>query len=89
MINEESVVAFCLLSVFWAIGRYGGPMYKEWAESQASKIKGILNAAREEHTTAVQERIDNVKQLGGVVEVTKDLFEVSKVRLAVLGFYNN
>ena len=81
VINEESVVAFCLLSVFWAIGRYGGPLYKEWAESQTTKIKGILNAAREEHTAAVQKRIDNVKQLGGVVDVTKNLFEVSKVRL--------
>ena len=83
VINEESVVAFCLLSVFWAIGKYGGPMYAEWAEGQTAKIKGILNAAREEHTTAVQKRIDNVKQLGGVVDVTKDLFEVSKVRLVV------
>ena len=64
-------------------------MYKEWAEGQTSKIKGILNAAREEHTTAVQKRIDNVKQLGGVVDVTKDLFEVSKVRLAPSVYVNS
>ena len=64
-------------------------MYKEWADGQTSKIKGILNAAREEHTTAVQRRIDNVKQLGGVVDVTKDLFEVSKVWPAAFVVHNN
>ena len=79
VINEETVVAFCLLSVFWAVGKYGGPMYKEWADGQVSKLKGILNAAREDHTAAVKSRIDNVKQLGGVIDVTKQLFEVSKV----------
>jgi F-type H+-transporting ATPase subunit b len=80
VVNEESIVAFCLLSVFWAIGKYGGPMYREWADSQINKIRGILNAAREDHTAAVKSRIENVKQMGGVVDITKALFEVSKVR---------
>jgi F-type H+-transporting ATPase subunit b len=79
VVNEESVVAFSLLSVFWAVAHYGGPMYKEWAEGQNHKIKGILNAARDDHTNAVKQRIDSVKSLGGVVDVTRDLFAVSKV----------
>lgn len=54
-------------------------MYKDWAEGQVNKIKGILNAAREDHTSAVKQRIENVKELGGVIDVTKSLFEVSKV----------
>lgn len=66
-------------SVFWALFKYGGPMYSEWANGQVDKVKGILNAAREDHTTAVKKRIDNVKQLGSVIEVTKQLFELSKV----------
>ena len=80
VVNEETVVMFSTLCVFWAVARYGGPMYKEWAQGQVNKIKGILNAAREDHTAAVKQRIDNVKQLGGVVDITKQLFEVSKVR---------
>jgi F-type H+-transporting ATPase subunit b len=79
VVNEETVVMFCTLSVFWAVAHYGGPMYKEWAQSYVNKVKGILHAAREDHTTAVKQRIDNVKQLGGVVDITKQLFEVSKV----------
>lgn len=55
-------------------------MYKEWADGQVNKIKGILNAARADHTEAVKTRIESVSQLGSVVDVTKTLFEVSKVR---------
>jgi len=53
-------------------------MYTEWADGQVAKMKGILNAAREDHTSAVKSRIENVKQLGSVIDVTKQLFEVSK-----------
>ena len=81
VVNEETVVAFSLLSVFWAVGKYGGPMYKEWVDGQIAKMKGILNAAREDHTSAVKSRIENVKQLGNVIDITKQLFEVSKVEI--------
>lgn len=59
-------------------------MYKEWAEGQVQKQKDILNSARADHTDAVKQRVENVKQLSGVVDVTKQLFEVSKVRLSLL-----
>ncbi|KAF1346976.1 ATP synthase subunit 4 [Delphinella strobiligena] len=78
VVNEESIVLLCLLSVYTGIAIYGGPAYKEWAEGQNNKIKNILNTARKEHTSAVQKRIEGVKDLGGVVEITKNLFEVSK-----------
>ena len=54
-------------------------MYREWAQAQCDKIKNILFEARANHGKAVQERYDNVKQLSNVIDVTKDLFEVSKV----------
>ncbi|KAL1965810.1 hypothetical protein VTN77DRAFT_5131 [Rasamsonia byssochlamydoides] len=78
VLNEETVAAFCLLSVFTAVAKYGGPLYKQWAEGQVQKYKDILNAARADHTNAVKQRIENVQQLSGVVEITKQLFEVSK-----------
>jgi len=78
VVNEETVVAFCLLSVFYAVGKYGGPMYRDWADGQIDKIKNILNAARADHTSAVKSRIGNVQQMAGVVDITKTLFEVSK-----------
>ncbi|UNI14654.1 atp4 subunit B of the stator stalk of mitochondrial F1F0 ATP synthase [Purpureocillium takamizusanense] len=78
VMNEETVVAFCLLAVWGGIIKYGGPAYKEWAESQNEKIKNILNSARADHTEAVKTRIEDVKQMGGVIDITKTLFEVSK-----------
>jgi len=79
VVNEETVVALCLLSIWGAVFKYGGPMYKDWAEGQVNKIKDILNSARADHTEAVKTRIESVQQLGSVVEITKTLFEVSKV----------
>ncbi|KAM0283640.1 hypothetical protein ACHAQH_002418 [Verticillium albo-atrum] len=78
VVNEESVVAFCLLAVWGALIKYGGPMYSEWADAQSNKIKGLLDQARTDHAKAVQVRIDDVKQMSGVVDITKSLFEVSK-----------
>ncbi|KAI9779997.1 MAG: atp4 subunit B of the stator stalk of mitochondrial F1F0 ATP synthase [Peltula sp. TS41687] len=78
VVNEESIVALSLLTVFWAIGKYGGPVYKEWADGQIARQKAILNGARQNHTDAVRHRIQGVKELGGVVDITKQLFEVSK-----------
>ena len=83
VVNEETIVMIALLTVFWGVAQYGGPMYSEWAKSQNEKVKGILNSAREEHTEAVKNRIANVKDLSGVVDITKDLFAVSRVILVV------
>lgn len=86
VLNEETVAAFCLLSVFTAVAKYGGPAYREWAEGQVQKHKDILNAARSDHTNAVKQRMDNVNQLSGVVDVTKQLFAVSRVCFSCLVF---
>ena len=77
--NEETIIAICLLAVWGGMIQYGGPAYKEWAEAHSERIKGILNSARADHTEAVKGRIGDVKQMTGVVEITKNLFEVSKV----------
>ncbi|KAI1634940.1 putative ATP synthase subunit 4, mitochondrial [Biscogniauxia mediterranea] len=78
VVNEETVVAFCLFSVWAALIKYGGPPYVKWATAQNNKIRDLLNAARADHTQAVKNRIENVQQMGGVVDITKALFEVSK-----------
>jgi F-type H+-transporting ATPase subunit b len=85
VMNEETVVAVCLLAVWGGLIKYGGPGYKAWAEAQNEKIKNILNSARADHTEAVKTRIEDVKQMSGVVEITKDLFAVSKVSFEMRG----
>ncbi|KAF2869260.1 hypothetical protein BDV95DRAFT_629873 [Massariosphaeria phaeospora] len=78
VVNEESIVAFSLLTIFWAVAHYAGPAWSSYAQQQAEKITGILNAARADHTTAVKQRMQSVQDLGGVIDITKTLFEVSK-----------
>lgn len=80
VMNEETVVAFCLFSVWGSLIKFGGPLYSEWADAQGKKIMGILNSARADHTQAVKDRIQDVQQMAGVIDITKALFEVSKVR---------
>merc|ERR1712070_145013 len=55
-----------------------GPGYREWALGQADKFKNILNSARKDHTDAVKSRMSSVQDLSGVIDVTKNLFAVSK-----------
>ncbi|ORY14600.1 ATP synthase subunit 4 [Clohesyomyces aquaticus] len=78
VVNEESIVALSLLTIFWAVAHYGGPAWSSYAQGQVEKITGILNSARENHTLAVKERIESVQDLSGVIDITKVLFEVSK-----------
>ena len=80
VVNEESIVFFSLLTIYFGVYNYVGPMYKEFAENYSNKIKNILNAARDDHTNAVKSRISSVSDLGGVIQTTKDLFAVSKAR---------
>ncbi|KAF2857865.1 hypothetical protein K470DRAFT_278985 [Piedraia hortae CBS 480.64] len=78
VVNEEAIVMVSLLTIYWALYNYLGPMYRSWADGMADKYKNILNAAREHHTNAVKARIGTVKDLSGVIDITKDLFAVSK-----------
>ena len=54
--------------------------YRDWAEGHIKRVRDILNASRAEHTQVVKDRIQSVEQMKDVVEVTKGLFAVSKVR---------
>ncbi|PNS15846.1 ATP synthase subunit 4, mitochondrial [Sphaceloma murrayae] len=78
VVNDESIVMMSLLTIYWAIAHYGGPMYSSWAEGQMDKMRKIFRDARADHTQAVKTRVESVKDLGSVVEVTKNLFAVSK-----------
>lgn len=79
VINEETVVMLCTLSVFAAIFKYLGPAYAEWANGAIQRQRDTLDAAKKDHLSAVQARLESVQELGGVIDITKNLFEVSKV----------
>ncbi|KAK6336366.1 atp4 subunit B of the stator stalk of mitochondrial F1F0 ATP synthase [Orbilia brochopaga] len=78
VINEEFVVAFCLICMYTGVTRIITPGYNDWAEAHIKRVKDVLYAARADHKNAVQERIDQVAEMKDVVQITKDLFAVSK-----------
>ncbi|KAI5306458.1 hypothetical protein KEM56_000806 [Ascosphaera pollenicola] len=78
VMNEETVIAFSLLTVFYGVAKLAGPAWSSFAQSEIKKHTDSLTTARAEHTNAVKQRIEDVKQLEGVVGITKQLFEVSK-----------
>jgi len=76
--TDETVLLIGTLAVFSFIVRALRAPYKEWAETNINRIKDILESTRTEHTKAVVDRIDSVKELKDVVEITKGLFAISK-----------
>ena len=46
--------------------------------SDMQKIRGVLQSARDQHTSAVRERITSVEAMKEVVPLTTQLFELSK-----------
>jgi len=64
--------------LLYLVAQLGAPGYSQWVNSIAQQQSQVLNSAREDHKAAIQERIDSVGQMKDVVEITKNLFEVSK-----------
>lgn len=76
--NDESVILICSSLLLYLVSQLGAPGYTAWVNQVAQQQSNLLNSAREDHKQAIQERIDSVGQMRNVVELTKNLFEVSK-----------
>jgi len=72
------VILICSAILVYLITSLGGAPYSAFVASVQQQHSHVLNSARAEHKQAVQERIDSVGQMRNVVDITKDLFEVSK-----------
>ncbi|KAF7977819.1 hypothetical protein HWV62_2547 [Athelia sp. TMB] len=83
VMNEETVVFVGTAIMFLAIAKLMNQPYKEWAETNISRIRGVLDKSRSEHTQAVKDRINSVEQMKDVVSLTEGLFAVSKVHNSV------
>ncbi|KAI8575327.1 hypothetical protein K450DRAFT_262241 [Umbelopsis ramanniana AG] len=67
--NEETLVLVA----------FGGlEPYNSMADEHINRIKNVLYKARNDHKSAVNERIDQVGQMKDIVDVTKNLFALSR-----------
>jgi len=78
VMNEETVIAVGFFLLLTFIAKSVREPYRDWAEAQIAKIRGILDGARAEHTQAVKDRINSVGQMKDVVSITEGLFALSK-----------
>jgi F-type H+-transporting ATPase subunit b len=76
--NEESLVLLAFAATFGGIVKAAREPFNEWADVHINKIRSVLEKARVDHKSAVEDRIDQVGQMKDVVEVTKALYALSK-----------
>ncbi|GMK59621.1 hypothetical protein CspeluHIS016_0802270 [Cutaneotrichosporon spelunceum] len=78
VVNEESILAAAFFIILYAIGKNIGAPYSSWANGHIERIRGVLNGAREQHTSAVSQRLDGLESLKEVVPLTEQLYAVAK-----------
>lgn len=79
----DSQINVCILTFFFA------HLFRLMPRLALQKILGVLNASRQEHTSAVEARITDVSEMKDSVDVTKALFAMSKVCLSPTGQPSN
>ncbi|ORE09707.1 hypothetical protein BCV72DRAFT_55858 [Rhizopus microsporus var. microsporus] len=78
ILNEETLVLIATTGLLGVLLKYLREPFTNMADEHIARIKNILVQAREDHKTAVQERIDEAGQMKDLVDVTKALFELSR-----------
>ncbi|CAO3607901.1 unnamed protein product [Cunninghamella blakesleeana] len=76
--NEETLVLVAAGGLLAVLLKYLREPFTEMGNEHINRIKNVLNQARNDHKSAVQERIDQAGQLKDLVDVTKALFEISR-----------
>ncbi|KAL0080822.1 ATP synthase F0 subcomplex subunit B ATP4 [Phycomyces blakesleeanus] len=78
VLNEETLVLVASLGLLGVLLKYVREPFTTMANDHISRIKNILVQARDDHKSAVQERINEVGQMKDLVDVTKSLFAISR-----------
>ncbi|KAJ1556168.1 atp4 subunit B of the stator stalk of mitochondrial F1F0 ATP synthase [Nowakowskiella sp. JEL0078] len=78
VVDMEFFEALCIFGAFsvWYTG--GKDLAISYIRDRREKIRSVLTQAREDHKAVVQERITHISKLSDVVDVTKDLYGLSK-----------
>ncbi|KAG2215332.1 hypothetical protein INT45_011173 [Circinella minor] len=78
ILNEETLVLVASGGLLAVLLKYLREPYNNMANDHINRIKSILNQARNDHKSAVEERISEAGQMKDLVDVTKALFELSR-----------
>ncbi|CAO3595102.1 unnamed protein product [Absidia cylindrospora] len=78
IVNEETLVLVGAAGLLGVLLQYLREPFTAMGNEHINRIKSVLNQARDDHKSAVQERIDQVGEMKDLVDVTKSLFEISR-----------
>lgn len=78
VVNEETVILASFLGILWFLINSGKQNYINWMDNHINHMRSLLNNSRQEHANVVKERIQTIGSLKDIVNITKNLFEVSK-----------
>ncbi|KAJ3049964.1 atp4 subunit B of the stator stalk of mitochondrial F1F0 ATP synthase [Rhizophlyctis rosea] len=78
IIDAETFEMGCIFGAYYLWYNMGKESAAEYFKERRGTIKRVLEQAREEHKTVVQERIAHITKMDDLVDVTKGMFEMSK-----------
>jgi F-type H+-transporting ATPase subunit b len=78
IIDGEFFEMMCLFGAYYVWYSNGKTMAKDYFKGRQDQIKSVLENARKDHSSVVQERITHIQKMSDTVEVTEALYEISK-----------
>ncbi|KAJ1652955.1 atp4 subunit B of the stator stalk of mitochondrial F1F0 ATP synthase [Dispira simplex] len=76
--NEETIALVAFAGLVTLLYRIAREPYNEFAQGYINNMINIFREARQEHKGAVKTHIDQVAELKDIVDVTKNMFAMSK-----------
>ncbi|KAJ3282609.1 atp4 subunit B of the stator stalk of mitochondrial F1F0 ATP synthase [Borealophlyctis nickersoniae] len=78
LFDAEVFEMACIFGAYYVWYSGGKEGAAEYFRERKATIKRVLENAREEHKVVVQERINHIGKMSDLVDVTKNMFEMSK-----------
>ncbi|KAI8915810.1 hypothetical protein EDD86DRAFT_196895 [Gorgonomyces haynaldii] len=78
ILDAEFFEMLCIFGAYGLVYSSGKDAAVAYLDGKRNTIKSVLEQGRADHKTVVQERINHIGKMSNVVEVTKDLYEMSK-----------
>ncbi|KAJ3227472.1 atp4 subunit B of the stator stalk of mitochondrial F1F0 ATP synthase [Clydaea vesicula] len=78
IIDAEFLEMWCIFGAYFVWYKAFGEAAKEYLRERKENVRRVLNEARNDHQAVVQERMNHIGKLSDVVEVTENLYGMSK-----------
>ncbi|KAJ3092732.1 NADPH-dependent diflavin oxidoreductase 1 [Quaeritorhiza haematococci] len=78
IVDAEFFEMFCIFGAYYLWYRGGKDGMIEYFNDRKSTVQKVLTQAREDHKAVVKERMEHIGKMSDIVDVTNNLYEMSK-----------